>query len=587
MPRKVRKSTELSIRSPKTKKELPIEVPSPSAGRRGRSGAVKPDDIPKTEEELSAEVPSPSLVRRGRSGAVKPSDTPKAEEEPSAEVLSPSAGKRGRKRAAEQDDTPKKRARRSENGVNSEVLKAEAIKIEQVKEISPPPLKRGRKAKANGTKPQPIEDEANDTANPTPTGTPKKSRKKAPKAPLETDAANTDDSNAPAKPKRKRKTAEEKALEAMPLAARTPLLKQYIGAHVSSAKGVHNSITNSVHIGGNAFALFLKSQRKWENPPLNTEHAALFKAACVEHKYDAGKHVIPHGSYLVNLAQAEEAKKEQAYNTFVDDLKRCDSLGIKLYNFHPGNTGGAPRAEAISRIAAALNRAHAETESVVTVLENMAGTNNVIGAQFEDLGAIIAEVQDKSRVGVCLDTCHTFAAGHALDPPKAFHETMDKFDKLVGMQYLRALHLNDSKAPFASHRDLHQNIGVGFLGLRAFHTIMNDSRFWGLPMVLETPIDRKDADGKDIEDKRVWAQEIKLLESLVGMDVQSKEFRRLEKELAERGMEERKKYQDQFERKLEKLSKAATKGMVNGMAAWIGKGKGKEGRKVETSDEEE
>lgn len=361
--------------------------------------------------------------------------------------------------------------------------------------------------------------------------------------------------------KRKRKTKEEKEAEAMPLAARTNGLRKFVGAHVSCAKGVQNSVTNCVHIGGNAFAMFLKSQRKWENPPLQDEHKDLFIASCSDHKYDAASHVLPHGSYLVNLAQEEREKADQAYNAFLDDLHRCEALGIKLYNFHPGSTGNHPRPSAIARIASALNRAHKGTKTVIPVLETMAGGGNVIGSTFDDLRDIIAQVDDKTRIGVCIDTCHIFAAGYDLGTPTAFAETLRKFDEIVGMKYLRAIHLNDSKAPFGSHRDLHQNIGLGFLGLRAFHNVMNEPRFEGIPIVLETPIDRKDEEtGKEIEDKGVWAREIKMLEEFIGMDAECDEFKALEKELADKGAEERKKLQDVYDRKVEKDKKALEKG---------------------------
>ncbi|KAL6714606.1 DNA-(apurinic or apyrimidinic site) lyase [Lecanora helva] len=391
-----------------------------------------------------------------------------------------------------------------------------------------------------------------------------------------------DDNGEPIKKvKKKRKTKEEKEAEAMPLAARTHGLRMYIGAHVSCAKGVQNSVTNCVHIGGNAFAMFLKSQRKWENPPLQDEHRDLFISHCSDHKYDASSHVLPHGSYLVNLAQEEAEKATQAYNAFIDDLHRCEALGIKLYNFHPGWTGSHPRPSAIARIAKALNRAHLATKTVTPVLETMAGGGNVIGSTFEDIRDIIALVDDKNRIGVCLDTCHVFAAGYDLRAPTAFKKTLDDFDNVIGIKYLRALHLNDSKAPFGSHRDLHQNIGLGFLGLRAFHNVMNEPRFEGLPMVLETPIDHKDTEtGKDVEDKGVWAREIKMLESLIGMDADSDEFVALEKELAEKGAEERAKLQEQFDRKVEKEKKALEKGQTK-----LAFGKGKKKTKAKGGSE--
>ncbi|KAI1345226.1 xylose isomerase-like protein [Xylariaceae sp. FL0016] len=378
---------------------------------------------------------------------------------------------------------------------------------------------------------------------------------------------------------KKRKTkGKGKAEDEMPLAERTAIssLKKamHIGAHVSSAGGVQNSVTNAVHIGANAFALFLKSQRKWANPSISAEARDGFRNHCKTHSFEAHRHCLPHGSYLVNLAQADKDKAKQAYDAFLDDLQRCEQLGIKLYNFHPGNTNGDTKEAAIARIAAQLNASHKATSTVVTVLENMAGQGNVVGSTFDDLRDIIELVEVKERVGVCIDTCHAFAAGYDLRTPDVFEETMTSFKETVGLSYLKAFHLNDSKAPFASHRDLHANIGTGFLGLRAFHSIMNCDDFTGLPMVLETPIDKKGADGKTIEDKQVWADEIKLLESLIGMDPNGEEFAALDKKLQAKGADERGRIQDQVDRKAVKDSKKGAS-----------KKRGK--KKAETSDEED
>ncbi|KAI2638031.1 AP endonuclease [Xylaria nigripes] len=357
----------------------------------------------------------------------------------------------------------------------------------------------------------------------------------------------------------KAKTKAKAEDAANPLAERTAIAtlqkSMYIGAHVSSAGGVQNSTKNAVHIGANAFALFLKSQFKWKNPPITPDACDGFRNLSKEHKFEVHRHCLPHGSYLVNLAQAETEKADQAYDAFLDDLQRCESLGILLYNFHPGSTNGDIREAAIKRIAAQLNKAHKATSTVVTVLENMAGQGNVVGSTFEDLRDIIALIDDKSRVGVCIDTCHAFAAGYDLRSPEAFATTMSKFDEVVGMSYLRALHINDSKAPFESHRDLHANIGTGYLGLRAFHNVVNYDAFAGLPMILETPIDRPGPDGKKVEDKQIWADEIKLLERLIGMDPSSEEFTSLEKKLHADGASERAKIQEQVDRKSAKDAK--------------------------------
>lgn len=421
------------------------------------------------------------------------------------------------------------------------------------------------------------EEQINGEAGPdVPTSTPKRKTKKAAKTAVKTkeNADGAEPSAAqpspadPAKPKRKRKTAEEKASEMLPLASRTLASKLHVGAHVSAGGGVHNTIQNSLHIGGNAFALFLKSQRKWENPALKDEHAESFRNLCSEHKYLADKVVVPHGSYLVNLAAKDESKKKQAYECFLDDVKRCGTLGIRLYNFHPGNTNGEPREEALARIAERLNEVHGATagSGVVTLLENMAAGKNTVGGAFSDLKGIIERVRDKSRVGVCLDTCHAFAYGYDLRSPTAFEKTMREFEDTVGFKYLRAVHMNDSKGPLASNKDLHFNIGWGFLGLRAFWNIVNDSRFHGLPLILETPIDEgpKDEKGKSVDDKGVWAREIKLMESLVGMDPEGTAFKDLAAELAAKGAKERARLQEVVDRKGEERKKKAEKVAAKG-----------------------
>ncbi|OCL13397.1 AP endonuclease [Glonium stellatum] len=415
-------------------------------------------------------------------------------------------------------------------------------------------------------------EDSSDEAEVTPKATPKKGKKHH-EIPVE--ERSEVEVTITKKVQRKRKTKEDLEAEAMALAARTVGSKLLVGAHVSGAGGVHNSIANCVKIGGNAFAVFLKSQRKWANPALSTEHITLFKAACKTHNITPSNTAVPHGSYLVNLAHTDPARTTQAYDAFVDDLSRCQKLGISLYNFHPGNSASSTREEAIAHIASNLNRAHADpsTGTVITLLETMASLGNTIGGTFEDLASIIALVNDKSRVGVCLDTCHVFAAGYDLRTPETFSATMSAFNKVIGLNYLKALHVNDSKAPLSSHRDLHANIGTGFLGLRAFHNIVNEPRLWGLPMVLETPIDVINADGKKDEDKGIWAREIKLLESLVGMDIDSKEFLELEENLQKQGIKEREKVQDQVERKKVKDTKSKAKG------------KGKKAKKQESDEE--
>ncbi|OGM50365.1 DNA (apurinic or apyrimidinic site) lyase [Aspergillus bombycis] len=427
---------------------------------------------------------------------------------------------------------------------------------------------------------------------------------------------------------KKRKTKKEKESEMVPLRARTQGLRMCVGAHVSAAKGVFNAINNSMHIGGNAFALFLKSQRKWDNPPLQDDHRDTFRRLCIENKYDAAKHILPHGSYLVNLAQEDKAKAKQAYDSFLDDLRRCEALGINLYNFHPGSANQSNFSDALSRLAKALTNALAATSTVTPVLETMCGHGTTIGGkltEFRDLLAMIPQ-EYHDRIGICIDTCHSFAAGYDLASPEGFKAFMKEFEDVIGLQHLRALHLNDSKAPRGSKRDLHANIGTGFLGLRAFHNVMNEPRFEGLPMVLETPIDRpvsaiskgsaqkggedsdstadtpknkkkqpkRPASAKEptVADPSVWAREIELLESLIGMDPESPEFRALEAQLAEEGREMREKQQEQYERKLDAEEKKKTKsprkkGQKTLMEMMGGAGKKGKAKKASNDDSED
>ncbi|CAN9431613.1 unnamed protein product [Alternaria alternata] len=355
------------------------------------------------------------------------------------------------------------------------------------------------------------------------------------------------------KPKPKAKAKTKTAKIEPPRAERTKDIKHRIGAHVSIAGGVHNSIVNMVYIGANAFALFMKNQRKWESAAMDPEHAELFIQGCKDHSINAAECCLPHGSYLVNLAHPDPVRKKQAYDSFLDDLTRCHALGIRLYNFHPGNANATTREEGIRIIAENLNRAHADP----TTDNGISG--NTIGGTFADLAAIINLVNDKSRVGVCLDTCHVFAAGYDLRSPEAYAETIEKFDKEIGLEYLKAFHVNDSKAPLASYRDMHARIGTGYLGLQAFHNLMNDERFYGLPMVLETPIDTIDENGKKVDDKGIDAREMELLESLVGMDNTSDDFKALSARLQDEGASERVRVGDQVQRKTIKDAKPKKK----------------------------
>ena len=283
--------------------------------------------------------------------------------------------------------------------------------------------------------------------------------------------------------------------------------KKFVGAHVSMAGGIEQAIYNTIHIGGQAFALFLKSQRRWETLPLDETRVMKFRNAISKYNYDCSK-ILPHGSYLVNLGSSKKDLLEKGREMFFDDLKRCERLGIHLYNFHPGSaTGSESRKECIQRIAESINKAHHRVKRVICVIENMSGQGMTIGGDFHELAAIIEHVEDKSRVGVCLDTCHLFAYGHDIRTAEKFDRVMREFDSIVGLHYLRAMHLNDCKSGLGSKKDLHGNIGKGQIGIEAFRFIMNDPRFNQIPLILETPVGAE-GDG-------VYQKEIDLLYSLV------------------------------------------------------------------------
>ncbi|KAI0074196.1 AP endonuclease [Panus rudis PR-1116 ss-1] len=286
-----------------------------------------------------------------------------------------------------------------------------------------------------------------------------------------------------------------------------------IGPHVSASGGVENTIVNAASIGANAFALFLKSQRKWSSPDLKPDSVESFKFRLKEYDYSP-EHIVPHGSYLVNLGNPDVEKRNKSYECFLDDLQRCEQLGLRLYNFHPGSTvGQISTEECLSLIAECINKAHKATKSVVIVLENMAGSGNVIGSTFSEIGGIIKQVDDKSRVGVCVDTCHSYAAGYDIRTKEGWNKLLEEFDREIGLKYLRGMHLNDSKGGLGSKKDRHENIGLGELSLSTFSHIVTDPRTKNIPLILETPA--YDAPGSGLLDgMEVWKKEVEVLNRL-------------------------------------------------------------------------
>ncbi len=292
---------------------------------------------------------------------------------------------------------------------------------------------------------------------------------------------------------------------------------KFVGAHVSASGGVENAPLNAMKIGAKAFALFTKNQRQWVAKPLTEDSIEAFKDNLAKSGI-LPRHVLPHDSYLINLGHPEADKLEKSRASFIEELKRCEQLGLDKLNFHPGShlvkiPKRDPQYEeklmeaelhCLDVIAESMNFAIEATKgsNVKLVIENTAGQGSNLGYRFEHLAHLIEKVEEKSRVGVCLDTCHTFTAGYDMRTREAYEETMDAFGRIVGFEYLSGMHINDSKPPLGSRVDRHQSLGVGEIGWDAFRFIMNDPRMDDIPLVLETI------------NEEIWAEEIEALYAL-------------------------------------------------------------------------
>ncbi len=279
---------------------------------------------------------------------------------------------------------------------------------------------------------------------------------------------------------------------------------KYIGAHVSASGGVENAPRNAHEIGATAFALFTKNQRQWAAPALTDGQIAAFRKACDQYGY-AAQQILPHDSYLINLGHPEEEGLQKSRASFLHEMQRCEALGLDRLNFHPGShLKKISEQESLALVAESINIALANTKGVTAVIENTAGQGSNLGYAFWHLAYIIERVEDKSRVGVCLDTCHSFAAGYDLSTELGCEMVFREFDEVVGFNYLRGMHLNDALKGVGSRVDRHSPLGEGFLGITPFRYIMQDKRFDNIPLILETP------------DEERWAEEIALLKSFAG-----------------------------------------------------------------------
>ncbi|MBQ7675062.1 MAG: deoxyribonuclease IV [Campylobacter sp.] len=276
-----------------------------------------------------------------------------------------------------------------------------------------------------------------------------------------------------------------------------------IGAHVSASGGVFNAPINAKNIGADAFALFVKNQRQWSAKPLSDDDIAKFKANLATSGIKSD-HILAHDSYLINLGHPDEILRKKSVEAFIDEVERCEKLGIKLLNFHPGSHLNEISAEiCLQNIANSLNFAIANTSGVKLVIENTAGQGSNLGFKFEQIAYIIERITDKRSIGVCIDTSHAFACGYDFRTKKSYEKTMSEFDRIIGYKFLSGMHLNDTKNELGVRKDRHESLGRGFLGLSSFENIMNDKQIDEIPLILETI------------DESIWADEIKILRNMI------------------------------------------------------------------------
>lgn len=278
---------------------------------------------------------------------------------------------------------------------------------------------------------------------------------------------------------------------------------KYIGAHVSAGGGVENAPVNANGINAKAFAIFTKNQKQWKSSPLTEKSIRLFKENCATFGY-LPEYIMPHDGYLINPGSPDKEMLGKSREALLDEMKRCEQLGLKMLNFHPGaHLTKISEEDCMKVIAESINEVLSYSNGVIAVIENTAGQGSAIGFKFEHLRYIIDMVDDKSRVGVCFDTCHGFAAGYDIKSEEGYEKTFREFDSIIGLPYLKGLHLNDAKKGLGSRVDRHESIGKGELGMEVFIRMMNDPRFDNMPIILETP------------DEEIWAQEVTWLYSVI------------------------------------------------------------------------
>ena len=263
-------------------------------------------------------------------------------------------------------------------------------------------------------------------------------------------------------------------------------MEQLLGAHTSTAGGVSKSIERAEKLGFTAIQIFTKNNNRWFQKPFDEKEIDKFKSNL---KNSNIKFIVSHDSYLINLCAKDKSILKKSREAFLDELTRCEQLGISYLNFHPGSHLGAGEKEGIKLIAESLNIIHNKTKNfkVSSMLEATAGAGTAIGYRFEQLREIIDMVEDTKRMSVCIDTAHIFAAGYDIKNPKNYKKVIKEFDEIIGLDRLKCFHMNDSKKELGSRRDRHEHIGKGFIGKDGFANIMNDKRLKNIPKILETP----------------------------------------------------------------------------------------------------
>ena len=279
---------------------------------------------------------------------------------------------------------------------------------------------------------------------------------------------------------------------------------KYIGAHVSVDGGVSNAPLRAAEMNMKAFALFTRNPSRWKAAPIPQKEANAFRDNCLRLGFTP-EVILPHDSFLINLGAPDKDKLALSREAFLDEMRRCEQLGLTMLNFHPGShLNQVSEEECLATIAESINIILSQTEGVTAVIESTAGQGSNLGFRFEHLAHIIEQVDDKSRIGVCVDTCHTFAAGYDLATPEGYARTWEDFSRVIGFSYLKGMHINDSKKGLGSRVDRHAPLGKGELGGEDFRMLMADERMNNIPLILETP------------DEAIWPEEVNWLYSLGG-----------------------------------------------------------------------